>query len=293
MAVRDVLLMLSMTAAAAPASAGLVFSETEVIEVGTAPAVRQLRRVFIQGSQLKSVVEESTDPLVSAGTFTLAVDGDPVVIDPVLAIVAPRVPTNMEPVQAPPSSWAAADSGFVLELLSEERGPMLHGLPTRHYVYLLRYPSDGRDAPRAGPAVSMTEERHEFWASDLPVDDPALSAWERLRAAEDSAGGPARRELAGALAAMREDRFLLRYSIERHRITAADTTEAVERERVQREITAVSVEEIPAETFAKPAGLLESEFLVPGPVDAFPAKTLHREGVDDSRSPWAVVPAVE
>ncbi len=281
-AVRVIVVTLALAAGSGSASAGLVFSEAEVIEAGTASAVRQVRRVFAQAGQLKAVFQQSADALFPEGAYLLVADGEAVLVDPARSTIAPVIAADMHPVPASAGEVAATRrfSDVRLELQMDERGPTLLGLPTWHYVYLLSY----RElAPgESSSAAVITEERHEFWAAALPEEEAALSAWRELRVAEDGGAGFARREIREAVAQMYERGFFLRHVIERRDREPAGATETVERERIAREVTAVSREDIAAAVFEKPAGFSQTEFLVPGPDEAAGPGLPHRGKPGDS-----------
>jgi hypothetical protein len=266
MALRATLLTAVVTAFAAQAvQAGLVFREVEVTEPAGAVATRQVRRVFAQDGNLKLLIEESGDSLTPVGSYLLAGADDAVIVDPARSTVAPVVPADMQPVAAPPGRPAPRHfSAISLERQSDERGPVLLGLPTWHYVYLLRYQED---APGGGVAARY-DERHEFWAAALPAEESSLAAWRELRLAEDGGAGTARREIRDALAPMYEQGLFLKHIIERRDASFTGTVEVVEKERIVREVMEVSREEIDNAVFEKPAGFSQTEFLAPGPDEA-------------------------
>ncbi len=268
MALRDILLTTALLAAVPPAGAGLVFREIEVIEGNAVVAARQVRRVFVEDGNLKSLIEESSDPLVPVGSYLLVTPRDALIVDPARSTVAPVVPADMQPVPAVPGQLTLSRrfSAISLERQSDERGPALLGLPTWHYVYLLRYQEDAPGT--AGDVVGRSEERHELWAASLPAEEAALLAWRDLRLTEDAGAGAARRDIREAMAPMYERGLFLRHIIERRDATGTGAAEVVESERVVREVTAISREEIAAGIFEKPPGFSETEFLAPGPDEA-------------------------
>lgn len=283
--IRFFIVALALVADAGPASAGLVFSETELTEAGAAPPARQVRRVFAQAGQLKAVFEESADALLPPGAFLLIADGDAMLVDPSRATIAPVIAADMHPMPASSGETAAARrfDGVRLEQQMDEQGPMLLGLPTWHYVYLLSY-EELPPEEHPGAAV-VTEERHEFWAAALPGEETALAPWRELRVAEDGGAGVARREIRDAVAQMYERGFFLRHIIERRVHEREVAAEALERERVTREVTAISRGDIAAAVFAQPTGYAQTEFLAPGPDEASvsglpPAKRQDRDGLD-------------
>jgi hypothetical protein len=264
MASRSVFLTAALLAAAGPAASGIVFREVEITDVAAGAPEREVRRVFAADGNLKSLVEESADPLTPAGSYLLAAGGEALLVDPGRATIAPVVAADMQPVAAGPAP-SRQFSAVVIERLSEEAGPPMFGLPTRHFVYLLSYQEDEPEGEPQGAARS--EERHEFWAAGLPGEETSLAAWRDLRVAEDAGIGAARRDIREAMASMYEHGLFLRHVIERlERSGAAE--QAVRGERTVREVTALNREPVPAELFARPTGYALTEFLAPGPDEA-------------------------
>jgi hypothetical protein len=159
---------------------------------------------------------------------------------------------------------AATISGVTLERVLDEPGPTLLGLPTRHYVYRLRY-----DLLRAGdagaPVAVRHEERHEFHATPWGATLPSPRTWRAWRVAEDAGLGAERRELRDAIDSLHEHGLMLRHAIERR--MGAGEPEATPTERITREVTSLSVQKIEARVFVKPEGFTPAEFLAPVPED--------------------------
>lgn len=263
-------------AVAWPASAGVVFREAEIVEAGTgAEAARQVRRIAAQDGQVRVDVEESADPLQPAGAYLLVSASDAVLVDPARAMMAPALPSEMQPVTIETGAAPAPRSftAVTLQRQFDEPGPTLLGLPTWHYVYLLQYQED-----TAGTAGARFEQRHEFWAAPLPQDEPALAPWRGFRLIEDGGAGAARRPIREALAPMYELGFFVRHVIERREVAAGPRGEqALHSERVRREVIAFEREELAAATFEKPSGLAQTEFLAPGPDEVIPPTSLPGE----------------
>jgi hypothetical protein len=243
------------------ASAGLVFRESEVREFAGAPSVREVWQFSAQDGGMRALLEASDDPLLPAGCYLLATTTDAFVVDPARRLRAPFVPSDLRPAAA---EAAESVSGRQLSALAvrrefEERGPVMLGLPTWHYVYLLSY----QEASAGEPPLHF-EERHEFWAAALPDAQADLAAWRELRLIEDGGAGAARRPLREALAGMLDLGLFMRHVVERREWPGAAVPPAVPwTERVQREITAISREDLDATLFDPPAGLAEAEFLAP------------------------------
>lgn len=263
-------------AGATPATAGVVFREAEVIEAGAgAEASRQVRRIAAQDGRVRVDFEESADPLQPAGAYLLVTASDAVLVDPAHAMMAPALPSDMQPVTIETGSSPAPRSftAITLQQQFDEPGPILLGLPTWHYVYLLQYQEDTPGTPGA-----RFEQRHEFWAAPLPEDEPALAPWRGFRLIEDGGAGAARRPIREALAPMYELGFFLRHVIERREVAAGPHGEqALHSERVRREVIAFEREELAAATFEKPSGLAQTEFLAPGPDEVVPPSSLPGE----------------
>ena len=258
-----------LLAAVSPAIAGIVFREVETVETSTPVGnARQVRQVFADGDSCKVLIEESSDPLAPAGSYVLATGGDAFIIDPTSKTVAPVEPADMEPVARGSDAQApdAQVSGVTLERQLDEPGPPILGLPTRHFVYRLRYQEESSRAGQAGTAVTGLEERHEIWATPLPQGEPAPGAWQALRVVEDAGRGSARREVREAMDQLYEYGLVLRQIIER-RGPGSPPGGGSDNERVVREVTALSRESIPPEVFQKPTGFSQTEYLAPSPGD--------------------------
>jgi hypothetical protein len=111
--------------------------------------------------------------------------------------------------------------------------------------------------------ITLREERHELWATPLPQGEQAPAAWLALREAEDAGRGPARRELREVIDELYQHGLVLRQIIERRTPGGAGAAAGPDAGRVVREVTALSSEKLPAETFRKPKGFSQTEFLTP------------------------------
>ncbi len=257
------------------ASAGTVFREVQVVEQGApAASVRLVRQVLSQGENCKILHEESTDPLAPAGSYILATNNDAFIVDPAHATVTPVDATDMLPVgqSADERPQRLVVSNVSLEQQFEGAGPALLGLPTRHYVYRLRYQLQRPGAGSSEPARVRHDELHDFFATPWPEDLQIPAIWRNWRAAEDAGVGPERRELRDAVDELQERGFFLKQTIER-RASGAAAGEGAAIERVSREVTALSRQDMRAEVFLKPEGFSPAEFLAPVPDDAAEAAT--------------------
>lgn len=244
--------------AAGSALAGIVFDEAETIARGSAGETRQLRQVLVQGDACKIVITQSSDPLEPAGSYFLTTPAGSFFIDPIRATVAPVVPADMHPVGRPPGTGRVEAPVRAVSLVREldEAGPQMLGLPTRHYVYVLHY-----QQPDAG------QERHEFWATDALPADPGLAVWRERRVNEDAGTGAERALVQDVIGEMHAHGLFLRHVIERRTARQAGVAAGPD-ERIVREITRIDVQDVPPDTFRRPAGLSDTEFLVPAPDEA-------------------------
>jgi len=243
---------------AAPAGAGVTFREVETVQRPGAPDERQVRDVAAEGDSCRITQVESADPVAPAGTWLLVTPNDAFVVDPARRTLAPLVPTDLLPAESAAGDEAeVAITGVTLELLVDERGQPVLGLPTRYSVHRLRYVAQ---APGAQPV--QHEERHETWATALPWLEQVPGGWRAWRVAEDAGAAGARRELRAALDSLHGDGFILRHVVER-REGPADAGNVTA--RVQREVTTLSEQLLPPETFERPAGYEIEEYLAPPP----------------------------
>ena len=250
--------VLVLLAASPSASGGLVFREVETDDSGAASgSTRIVRRVFADGENCKVLVEESSDPQMPRGSYVLATGGsDAFVIDPARRTMTPVVPAEMQPVAEPSGDHAPGTVTATVEPQLDEPGPPILGLPTRHYLYRLRI----QEQAAAGSAVSTvarSEERHEFWATSLPEGEQPPVAWQALRVVDDAGRSSAPREARQAIEQMYQHGLVLRQIVEWHGPGASDS------EKVVREVTELSRDSIPSDTFQKPAGLTQTEDLAP------------------------------
>lgn len=257
--------------ATAPAAAGVVFREVEIAEPGaSAASSREVRQVSAQGDSCRILQEESGDPAAPAGSYILVTPNDAFIVDPARSTIAPVAPTAMQPVSqtadAPVPAIQVTD--VALERQLEEPGPALLGLPTRHYVYRLRYreekpPQDSRKA-----VTVNHEERHEFWATAWPAGGEGLGTWRAWRVAEDAGAAAERREVRDAVDELYEHGFFLRQVIERRESTGTAPAAGAPVAKLSREVTAIRQESIPGTAFERPAGFSLSEYLAPSADDA-------------------------
>ena len=252
--------------AAAPAAAGVVFREIELVEpAGAGTAMREVRQVSAQGDGCRIIQEESTDPLAPAGTYILVTPHDSFIVDPARSTIAPVAPTDMQPV--PP---ATATSEPILQITSvsvekqkDEPGPAMLGMPTRHYVYRVQYLEEHvAPDPLRGTIVSH-DETYEFWATPWPGGESDMATWRSWRVAEDAGASAGRRELRDAIDELYGHGFFLRQLIDRRVSANAPPAPDTSAAKLSREVTSVSIEPIPAAAFERPSGYTQSEFLAP------------------------------
>jgi hypothetical protein len=258
--------VLAMLGVAVPAQAGLVFREVEIADNGASAAgtMRVIRRVFADGESCKVVFEDSGDPQTPAGTYILATVDDAFLIDAARRTVAPVDPTDMRPVTQSPREPGRLAATVAIEVEVDEPGPPMLGLPTRHYVYRLRIRAEAPE-DAGGALETRAEERHEFWAAAVPEGEEQPVAWQALRAADDAGRSAAPRETRAALEAVYRHGLVLRQIVERHGPGAPLQPGGPDTERIGREVTELSRENIPSEMFKKPAGLIPTEILAPVP----------------------------
>ncbi len=249
--------VLALLTAAPAAFGGLVFRETEDAAADAAGGnVRVVRRVFADGENCKVLIEESGDPQTRPDSYILATGSDAFVIDPARRTMKPVVPAEMQPVTEPPGgeTQPAVTADVTVEPELDEAGPTMLGLPTRHYAFRLRI-----EEHAAGSAPARSEERHELWTTPVPEGELQPVAWQVLRATEDAGRRSAPREVRQAIEPLYQRGLVLRQVVEWHGPGTGDNG------RVVREVSGLTREKIPPETFQKPAGLTQTEDLAPRP----------------------------
>lgn len=257
-------LLLLVPAGHALASAALVFRESEIIEAATGQ-FRQLREVFAAGEDCKVVVREGGDSLAPAGSYIVANASDAFQVDPGRGMVTPLDTTGMEPVSEVPGDAAVltiADVSLLPDV--DEPGPVVLGLPTRHYVYRLRYLEHTPPAAAAPEGSRQWEERHEFWATPWPGGAQLAATWLRLRISEDAGIGWAAPEMRAAVERMQAHGLMLRQIIQRERQPGPGNT-SLERERVDRTVVELAERDLAPAEFRMPEGYGHAEFLAPAP----------------------------
>ena len=93
------------------------------------------------------------------------------------------------------------------------------------------------------------------------------ATWRTWRVSEDAGVGAERRDVREAIDSLHARGFILRHTIERQ-VTGATAGEGIAMERVSREVTALSRQEIDARVFARPEGFAPAEYFAPAPDDA-------------------------
>jgi hypothetical protein len=250
--------VLGLAVFAGPAVGGVVFREVERVESVAAPGSWQQRQVFADGANCKILIEQSSDPLEPAGSYFLTLPDGSFFIDPARATLAPVVPADMQPTERVEDEGASGrtSASVGLEHEVEEPGPRMFDLPTTHHVYRLRI--EGANGP-----ASNVEERHELWLAPLPDGPSGLQAWRERRINEDAGTGAARADVREAVARIYGEGLPLRHIIERREPAATAAAQSVPPERIVRAITQIDRQAIPADTFRKPTGLADTEFLAP------------------------------
>jgi hypothetical protein len=249
--------------------AGVVFRETETVDAGGVVS-RQVREVFAAGDDCKVVIREGGDALAPPGSYILATGTDAFLVDPARAVLTPLDPADMEPVSESPGDAAVVTlSDVSLDAALDEAGPKILGLPTRHYVYRLRYQERTPPAAAAPEGIRQWEERHEFWATPWPDGAAVAATWRRLRVADDAGIGWAAPEMRAAIERMQDRGLMLRQIIVREKFGGPGGAVAT-RERVDREVAEIERRELAATDFKVPSGYAHAEFLAPAPDEPAP-----------------------
>lgn len=263
-------------------AAGVVFREkrnTESSEEGMNSHL--VSQVMAEGSKFKTLIEESSNPMIPKGAYFLYTGGD------ITYLVNPAAKTIARIDRAETLNMVSKVSDMdeqqkrmgmkretvevKLEQKLDEAGPTMLGLPTRHYRYVLSY-TEKQSAPgMRSPISTKTEEQHEFWATDALAGEAAIAAWQKDQMAEDAGESD-------AAVQQEENRMYAHGFILKHIITAKIKMSmpgmmmpgmggGSETERSNREILELRRETIPASVFELPKGYAETELFSPGASD--------------------------
>ncbi len=254
---------LLVPAAAYPATGAVVFREVETLDFAGGQT-RQVRESYAAGDGCKLALREGGDNLAPVDSYVLANASDAWLVDPGRRVVMPLDPIDMLPVaDASGDTPVVTISDISLVSVADEAGPKLLGLPTRRYVYHLRYLEHTPPAT-AMEGVYQWEERHEFWATPWPGGADLGTTWRRLRIVDDAGRGRAAPEMRAALERMQQHGLMLRQIILREKLGGPGGT-ALERERVDREVVEIAHRDLSAVELELPSGYARAEFLAPAP----------------------------
>lgn len=257
--------------------AGVVFREAESVDNGQPEtASHQIRQVFAEADNCKVVMEESSDPLVTAGSYVLASSSDAFLVDPVDKSIAPMDPTTMLAVTAAAGDPSGTPVPTAIAAVSLQQqfdgpGPDILGYPTRHLVFRLHYVEHPGTTAEGTAESTRWDERHEIWLVPWEEGEVVPVAWQKFRIMEDAGSGADRQEIQDAMARIYEHGLVIRQTIERRFESggAPDDSSAEESgqgagvERIVRDVTSFSRQDLSADVFEKPAGYRQAEFLAP------------------------------
>ena len=270
-----------------PATGGVVLRQVRVTESSDAEASgRQVSQIWVEGEKMKIVFEESSNPIMPAGSYLVVPGGDiSYLVNPARRTITRMGMARMialgekgQPV-AEQQAETAGQYEIVdakLEQTLDETGPQMLGFPTRHYRYELSYTERQYRRGMPGPVNTAVREQHEFWATAALQDDPAIQAYLANQLATPDGEDP-RREVEELAVRLHAHGLFLKHVLARKTSRAvsgvAEEMPAMPgmsdagAERVSREVIELRRATLMPADFELPKGYAETEFLAPAADD--------------------------
>jgi hypothetical protein len=168
------------------ALAGISFTTVTKVEGGRAGAAKERTvRVSVEGESLKTEFVTSMGPTFPAGAYMLTRDAGKT-----FYLVFPTdkvyMPWNLQETLAGAGALTGAFPGFKMEIKDykvettlDEEGPVMLGLPTRHYKFRTSYAMEMTIMGQASSTVHAQEE--EIWAT-AKFNSLVIEAWQKNQA---------------------------------------------------------------------------------------------------------------
>jgi hypothetical protein len=253
---------------ATPAWAGITLTEVTKSEGGRGEGTNMTAKVWTEGGQAKVEFQRTNNPILAEGTYML-IDkkGEMTFVNPEKQTYGKfDLDTMMETVNQ--TMGAAAKFGFSMEVEDpkvektlEEPGGKILGYTTTHYQWRTSYtmvmhmPKPLHD--RRHPAQSI----EDVWTTtELSVPTAASKLFSGM------GGGPMMKEL-GKLVEM-EKAKMTGFALKRVTVTAGENGRGGQ--TITTEVTDLKTTDIPASTFAIPAGYTEVDMMQPQRGPAMP-----------------------
>lgn len=284
-----VVLWLLVSLLPAGAWAGITLRQVEVTE-GSEEGQngRRVMRVLADGRAMKTIFEQSPNPMMPAGSYLLSPGGEMVyLVDPAKKTIARMDIEELENIgkkgqQAAEQQQESTGQEFEvvdvkLEKTLDEAGPDMLGFATRHYRYELSYTErqDMRGMP--GSLDTRVSEKHEFWSTAALNEDAAVAAI-RAELTEAPDAEDKQKEVLDAERQMQAHGLMLKHVLERSTKSGMTGASGLmgkmmgigrgmsdsSDERTTREVTELKRGPIAAAEFQLPKGYTETELMGPG-----------------------------
>lgn len=258
---------------AAPASAGLVFTQEIKGEGEAAKFQNMTMRSWIDTGGAKMEFVSSANPMMGAGTYLLIQqDAD------AMLLVNPKEKTyasfdvgqmmgSMGQMMGGQEGIKMSFSDPIVEKLVEEDGGVLLGRPTRHFRWRTRYTMT-MAMPMGMSMVMATDQTQDIWVADIALDARIMRSFENIGAGASLP--PEFQKLVEAAKQQQKGFPLKMVTVSSTKSTGTGMMAKMMARSGSEEpststmlVTELSEERVPASVFAIPAGYTETELMAP------------------------------
>lgn len=258
---------------AAPASAGLVFTQEIKGEGEAAKFQNMTMRSWIDTGGAKMEFVSSANPMMGAGTYLLIQqDAD------AMLLVNPKEKTyasfdvgqmmgSMGQMMGGQEGIKMSFSDPIVEKLVEEDGGVLLGRPTRHFRWRTRYTMT-MAMPMGMSMVMATDQTQDIWVADIALDARIMRSFENIGAGASLP--PEFQKLVEAAKQQQRGFPLKMVTVSSTKSTGTGMMAKMMARSGSEEpststmlVTELSEERVPASVFAIPAGYTETELMAP------------------------------
>lgn len=258
---------------AAPASAGLVFTQEIKGEGEAAKLQNMTMRSWIDTGGAKMEFVSSANPMMAAGTYLLIQqDAD------AMLLVNPKEKTyasfdigqmmgSMGQMMGGQEGIKMSFSDPIVEKLVEEDGGALLGRPTRHFRWRTRYTMT-MAMPMGMSMVMANDQTQDIWVADIALDARIMRSFENIGAGASLP--PEFQKLVEAAKQQQRGFPLKMVTVSSTKSTGTGMMAKMMARSGSEEpststmlVTELSEERVPASVFAIPAGYTETELMAP------------------------------
>lgn len=270
---------------AAPASAGLVFTQETRAEGEAAKFQNMTMRTSIDTGGAKMEILTSGNPIMAAGNYILVQpDADAMIlVNPKEKTYASLDFSKMmgsmsqmmgEDPNAEKEAEAKKLPDPVVEKLLEEDGGMMLGRPTRHFRWRTQY-TIAMNLPMGMSMDIATDQTEDVWVADIQIDPKIMRSFEHMGG---GAALPASMQKVVEAAKQRQKGFpLKRILVSTSKSTSTGSgmmAKMMAKQSAKQngdkpttmvfEVTDLTETKVPAATFSIPPGYTETELMAPG-----------------------------